>query len=448
MDLDTRYSRKKSRSRSVSSKRSDRRRRRSYSRSVSYSSHRSDKRHHSHRRRKHRRRHHRKHHSSSDSGRDESQDSRRSRSRTRSLSEKRDRHEYRTDKKRSYSIKSEKSVDSNEGLTEAQIEEKKELERLTRDARTVFVSQLQVKVSEKDVKKFFERTCKVKNVVLIKDRFNGKSKGYGYVELRSLEDVPVGLQLNNQKFVFPDGKEGFPVLVKASEAEKNFTHFLEKKTNTGTVTYSVNNPVPRQNREKLRNNPSLSEPWDDKIEIKNLHPDVSVSQIKELCKPFGVVKDIDLVLNSQGKSTGQCFVEFEHKSDARLALRELDGIRLLEYRLKVYKMQKGQTSKLKGTSRADVDRLAGYDDGRSFLFALFFVDGASGVGFNNSTWRLEADEINAGRFGGIGVTMNSSQKINLMTKLAGGIGEDMLLQSKSLAEPQKGTVFFFFPIFH
>ena len=55
----------------------------------------------------------------------------------------------------------------------------------SRYARTVFVTQLQIKASEEDVKEFFESVCKVVSVALIRDKTSHKSKGFGYVELYS-----------------------------------------------------------------------------------------------------------------------------------------------------------------------------------------------------------------------------------------------------------------------
>lgn len=417
-------SRRSDRSQRVAVKSRSRSRSLDRSRSRSLSRRRRKKKKHKKRKKKRRRR------SSRSYSRSSSRSGDYSRSRSRSKKRKRER-----EQERSASVQSE---NSEAGLTPEQIEEKKELERLTRDARTVFVSQLQVKVVETDIKKYFERVCKIKDVVLIKDRFTNRSKGYGYVELRTLEDVPKALLLSGQKFIFPNGKEGFPIKVKASEAEKNFTHFMEKKTNTATATYHGNANNSSRQRAQFKNHPVLREPWDDKIEIKGLHPDIDVAQVKELCEPFGEVADLDLVKDFQGRSTGQCFVHFVSRTDAKEAVRELDGLKLVEYKLKVYKMQKGQISKLKGTSQRDVDKLIGVESdaagelvrGELCSGLIVLCLGATGGAFSTNTWRLEADDPNEGQYGGGGVAMNSSQKMSLMSKLAGGAGNELLMQTQ------------------
>ena len=74
---------------------------------------------------------------------------------------------------------------------------------------------------------------KVVDVQLIRDRHTGRHKGFAYVELKTLEDVPRAMQLNGQRFQFRPGsskmKAGFPILIKPSEAQKNFVHQQERK---------------------------------------------------------------------------------------------------------------------------------------------------------------------------------------------------------------------------
>jgi hypothetical protein len=50
-----------------------------------------------------------------------------------------------------------------------------------RDARTVFVTNLPTKADEKDIRNFFGKAGKVRDVRLITDRFSRKSKGYGSI---------------------------------------------------------------------------------------------------------------------------------------------------------------------------------------------------------------------------------------------------------------------------
>merc|ERR1719456_802222 len=106
------------------------------------------------------------------------------------------------------------------------IRQQTEIDDLTKDQRTVFVSQLVMKATEKQIRKFFEKVGKVRDVIMIRDKYTNRHKGYAYVELNDLESVPMVLMLNG---TVPDFQR-FPILVKASEAEKNFLAKQESAT--------------------------------------------------------------------------------------------------------------------------------------------------------------------------------------------------------------------------
>eukprot|EP00924_Labyrinthula_sp_SR-Ha-C_P005987 maker-scaffold_14-snap-gene-11.53-mRNA-1 protein AED:0.00 eAED:0.00 QI:311/1/1/1/1/1/2/39/562 len=338
------------------------------------------------------------------------------------------------------------SVDSNKGLTPEELQKKKELEDLTRSARTIFVSSLQVRVTEKDLKKYFKRFCKVKDVILIKDKYSGKSKGFGYVELRSLDDVPKALERNGEKFIWKNGKEGFPVSVKPSEAEKNFTFAQEKRENVASSTYTGQNygqnmersyksKKTREEEEKLKR--MLREVWDDKIELKKLSEEADEDEIKKLCSEYGTVIDVHLIRDQYNqRSKGQCFIHFKHSSDARYAARKLDGKKINGKRVAAYMMQRGQISLLKGTSQRDIEKFIGQslDAGLGLAGTGLQNKTEDSVKYDRDTWRLEADDTYRGQYGGSGIAMNNVQRLNIMSKLGGGVGEDMLEQERKKSE--------------
>ncbi|RHZ26735.1 hypothetical protein DYB31_006014 [Aphanomyces astaci] len=108
----------------------------------------------------------------------------------------------------------------------------RELMELTRDHRTVFVGQLTQKVRERDLEKFFGSLAKLEHVLLIRDKFTNKSKGFAYVEFSNLEDIPKVLVVNGQIPTF----QSFPILIKASEAEKNFAARKDAVFSSGPTT--------------------------------------------------------------------------------------------------------------------------------------------------------------------------------------------------------------------
>jgi RNA-binding protein 39 len=103
---------------------------------------------------------------------------------------------------------------------------------LTRDHRTIFVGQLTQKVRERDLETFFSTMGKLEHVLLIKDKFTNKSKGFAYVEYSNLEDIPKVLMMNGQVPPF----QSFPIMIKASEAEKNFAARKDAAFSSGPAT--------------------------------------------------------------------------------------------------------------------------------------------------------------------------------------------------------------------
>jgi len=161
-------------------------------------------------------------------------------------------------------------------------------------------------VTEKDIKRFFKKVAsvKVKDIQLIKDKFTGRSKGFAYVELKSLEDVPKALMLNGQRFQFKKGKMGFPILVKASEAEKNYAHALDKQQQAETAEGSK------------------------KLHISNLHLGVTENDLKTVLEPFGTVESLVLSRDPKGSSLGSGVVTFKTADVAAKALAKINGLDL------------------------------------------------------------------------------------------------------------------------
>lgn len=78
------------------------------------------------------------------------------------------------------------------------------------------ISQLQTKTRKEDVERFFNDRlgCPVRTVEIVKDGVTGRCKGSAYVELLKEEDIPNAVARSGGSFVWPDGSEGFPVLIK------------------------------------------------------------------------------------------------------------------------------------------------------------------------------------------------------------------------------------------
>lgn len=334
----------------------------------------------------------RRHRSSSPSSRSRSKDRKRHRSRrdsrSRSNSRMRDSRERRRDRDRtrdrgressSGRIKEEKEKprdrsaerkeEVNPERTAAEREElrrKREMDDLTKDQRTIFVSQLTKKVVEADLEKFFGEIGKVKSVIMLRDRITDAHKGFAYVEMAELEAIPKCLLFNN---VVPNFQK-FPILVKPSEAEKNF---IAKKD-----PFIIKNVVEQAGP-------------DTRIYLGNIHVGLDENALKAVLEQFGPVESVKLHRDHLGNSKGFAFVKFIGADSAKLAMTTLPGFELAGRPLKV-----GPVTDGKAIGLSVGQMMPGMSTGTDEVV----------------NWKLDADE------GGAGLPMNANTRMMLMAKLA------------------------------
>ena len=63
----------------------------------------------------------------------------------------------------------------------------------------IFVGNLAEEVSEDDLREVFEAFGQVESINILKDRFSGKSKGFGFVKMPSEEEGKAAIKENNGK---------------------------------------------------------------------------------------------------------------------------------------------------------------------------------------------------------------------------------------------------------
>ena len=237
-----------------------------------------------------------------DRKRRDSRDRRRSRSRDRRRSRSRDRN-------RSKSRDGEKIKHKKE----------EEVDPLTKDQRTVFVSQLTAKVNEIDVKAFFEQVGTVKKVTMVRDKNSGKHKGFAYIEMSKLEVIPNCLLFNN---IIPNFQK-FPILVQGSQAEKNVVARIQKESSDGAVGGKGGKILS-----------DLNGP-DTRIYIGNIHTSINEAALATVLEPFGELLDIRLHRDETGTSKGFAFAKFAKPESSKLCIAGLNGVELVGRPLKV-----------------------------------------------------------------------------------------------------------------
>ncbi|KAI9984503.1 hypothetical protein PInf_005861 [Phytophthora infestans] len=263
----------------------------------------------------------------------------------------------------------------------------RELMELTRDHRTVFVGQLTQKVREKDLERFLTKTGKVENVLLIRDKFTNRSKGFAYVELSNLEDVPKVLLLNGQ---VPDFQV-FPIMIKVSEAEKNFA---AKKDSVMNGTAASGGPLSADGSGAGlagaisgggMSASALSAA--SRIYCGNLHTNITEDDLRIVFQSFGEVLSVTINRDEMGRSKGFSFIQFSSPQEANFALSKGNGLELAGSFLRLGPVNENAVGNRTGVSSVD----------------------------NNATggrWKLEDEE-------GEGLSMNAQSRSALMAKLAG-----------------------------
>ncbi|OJJ45703.1 hypothetical protein ASPZODRAFT_510273 [Penicilliopsis zonata CBS 506.65] len=169
-----------------------------------------------------------------------------------------------------------------------------------RDRRTIFVQQLAARLRTKELIAFFEKVGPVKEAQIVKDRVSGRSKGVGYVEFRSEESVPLGIQLTGQKLL------GIPIIAQLTEAEKN-----RQARNPAEASSASNTSAPFH-----------------RLYVGNIHFSITESDIQNVFEPFGELEFVQLQKDETGRSRGYGFVQFRDPNQARDALEKMNGFDL------------------------------------------------------------------------------------------------------------------------
>ena len=250
-------------------------------------------------------------------GRDEGWRRRRSRSASRSRSYSSDSRSRRSSSVSSRSSASDSSVSSAES-------QKGKADNhdntYTKDQRTVFVTQLVQRATERDLKKYFSKqhNIKVNDVILLRDKRTGRHKGCAYIELRKMEDISKALTLSNSAPTF----QRFPILIKASEAEKNHAAALQGASKAAT-SVATNPPTQTQTLPPLLGpNGKLLE--SQQVYVGSLDPSVTHEHLYCVFFHFGSLQKVSIQTDSStGISKGFAFLKFHDPKEANLAIQTM-----------------------------------------------------------------------------------------------------------------------------
>ncbi|XP_073462676.1 RNA-binding protein 39 isoform X5 [Aquarana catesbeiana] len=174
-----------------------------------------------------------------------------------------------------------------------------------RDARTVFCMQLAARIRPRDLEEFFSTVGKVRDVRMISDRNSRRSKGIAYVEFVDVSSVPLAIGLTGQRVL------GVPIIVQASQAEKNRAAAMANNLQKGTA-----GPM--------------------RLYVGSLHFNITEDMLRGIFEPFGRIESIQLMMDSEtGRSKGYGFITFSDSECAKKALEQLNGFELAGRPMKV-----------------------------------------------------------------------------------------------------------------
>ncbi|XP_048029298.1 RNA-binding protein 39a isoform X2 [Megalobrama amblycephala] len=174
-----------------------------------------------------------------------------------------------------------------------------------RDARTVFCMQLAARIRPRDLEEFFSAVGKVRDVRIISDRNSRRSKGIAYIEFVDATSVPLAIGLSGQRLL------GVPIIVQASQAEKNRAAALANNLQKGS-----SGPM--------------------RLYVGSLHFNITEDMLRGIFEPFGRIDSIQLMMDSEtGRSKGYGFITFADAECAKKALEQLNGFELAGRPMKV-----------------------------------------------------------------------------------------------------------------
>jgi RNA-binding protein 39 len=292
----------------------------------------------------------------------------------------------------------------------------------------MMVSQLTTKVVERDVEDYFGLAGTVKHVSLPREgnRRSGRHKGFAYVEMAQLEDIPNCLLLHNMS---PDFQK-FPILVQPSGQEASLAHkaasVLAYGSSSGGHNAKSRNaaataasapitaafapappppppPPPESSMECVGS--AGVEVNVNKMYIGGLHPEVTegillallVSKVELPVLCMNLLRD-----DTTRRSKGFAFARFDTEEGMEKALRVLEGVKLFGREIKVSKVRLNtDTAQERERERQDRAALSSF---------------VPGLGDQSGDWRLDSG-------GGTGLDANS--RMSLMAKLGRSAGLEM-----------------------
>lgn len=218
------------------------------------------------------------------------------------------------------------------------------LSEAQRDRRTVFVQQLSVRCTDRDLFDFFtENDCPVRHARIVLDKYTRKSKGVAYVEFYEEETVKAALKLTGKKVV------GVPVIVELTETEKN-----RIAQEAAAINAAASSGISANNKTATSTSTSAAASDDlVRLYVGSLHPSLTEQELEQLFEPFGILESVELLRDEKtGTSKGVAFIQYQKVGAARNALEALNGFELAGRAIRIGPVRLTDKSKSSSQSTA------------------------------------------------------------------------------------------------
>ncbi|KXZ45570.1 hypothetical protein GPECTOR_53g156 [Gonium pectorale] len=212
-------------------------------------------------------------------------------------------------------------------------EKERELRELERATRTIFAYNLSLRADERDLFEFFSKVGRVVDIKLITDKNTKKSRGLAYIEFSKVDEVISAVALTGNIL------KGQPVMVKASEAEKNMAWEAaqQQKQSTQAATQQLLSSLASgdANSGGATAAASLTAGGPCWLNVSGLHKDLGEAEIQQLFAPFGSLTSAQVVRDATGRSTGVAHLQFSAMDAAARAMAHWHGRKLMDGHLTV-----------------------------------------------------------------------------------------------------------------
>ncbi|XP_059150152.1 RNA-binding protein 28-like [Physella acuta] len=206
-----------------------------------------------------------------------------------------------------------------------------------RHGKTLFIRNLPYSTTNEKLEKVFSEIGPIKSSFVVSDKDSGKCRGFGYVKFTLLEDAEKALQTikkvdgRNVQIIYANKKEkkkkfGRPVTADSEKETEATQEQTPEKQPAVTKTKKVKKTKTEVPVKGVKQAPNpLNEGKRARLIVRNLSFKCTPEDLKSAFEKCGTVNDVHIPKKANGQKLGFGFVQFANKTQAGMAVKELNG---------------------------------------------------------------------------------------------------------------------------